>query len=181
MTKKKSIATSITGSLSSIVPILFSACKSGACVGVCVSPVASIFGISSATIASSPIVSAIEPVLIALSAVSFTISYYSLYVLPKFSCGTSGGCDCAPSAKELRKVKVSKAVFWIGLILSLSFLSYFEYSKYNAAKNENLAQNECVGSECAPGECSSETEESSLPICDSTSACCEKGEQEAAL
>lgn len=173
MIGKKSIASSITGSLSSVAPILFSACKSGACVGVCVSPVASIFGISSATIASSPIVSAIEPILIALSAVSFTISYYSLYVLPKFSCGTSGGCDCSPSANELRKVKISKAVFWLGLVLSLSFLTYFEYSKYNNASNVNLAQTECSGNECTPGECSEETEESSA-ACDSTSSCCEK-------
>lgn len=175
MTGKKSIASSITGSLSSVAPILFSACKSGACVGVCVSPVASIFGISSTTIASSPIVSAIEPILIALSAVSFTISYYSLYVLPKFSCGTSGGCDCAPSAKELRKVKISKAVFWFGLVLSLCFLSYFEYSKYSNASHANLAQTECSGNECAPGECSEDTEESTT-ACDSTSACCEKEE-----
>lgn len=177
MTGKKSIASSVTGSITSIAPILFSACKSGACVGVCVSPVASIFGISSATIASSPIVAAIEPVLIALSAVSFTISYYSLYVLPKFSCGTSGDCACGPSAKEIRKVKISKAVFWIGLLLSLSFLSYFEYSKYSNSSSSNLAQTECSGSECAPGECSSETEET-MAACDSSSACCEKVEEE---
>lgn len=177
MTGKKSITSSVTGSITSFVPILFSACKSGACVGVCVSPVASLFGVSSATIASSPIVSALEPILIALSAVSFTISYYSLYVLPKFSCGTSGDCACGPNAKEIRKVKISKAVFWIGLLLSLSFLSYFEYSKYSNSSSSNLAQTECSGSECTPGECSSETEEA-ITTCDSTSACCEKGEQE---
>ncbi len=161
MKTKKTILSSITGSLSSVAPILFSACKSGACVGVCVSPVASIFGISSATIASSPIMSAVEPILIALSAVSFTISYYSLYVLPKFNCGTSDGCNCGPSAKEIRKVKISKAVFWIGLMLSLGFLSYFEYSKYNTAKNAALVQTECSDTEMT--DCSDST------ACDGTS------------
>lgn len=171
MKAKKSFWASITGSLTSIAPILFSACKSGACVGVCVSPVASIFGISSATIAGSPIMSVIEPVLIALSAVSFTISYYSLYVLPKFNCSTSDSCGCEPTAKEKRNIKINKAVFWIGLMLSIGFLSYFEISKYQAAKNAN-AQIECSTTECAPGECSAEAEESCSTSSDSSKACC---------
>jgi len=75
MKSKKSIWTSITGGLTSAAPILLSCCKSGACVGVCASPIASLFGVSSATIASSPLVSALEPLLIAISAVSFTVSY----------------------------------------------------------------------------------------------------------
>jgi ACR3 family arsenite transporter len=60
METKKSIWTSITGGLTSAAPILLSCCKSGACVGVCASPIASLFGVSSATIASSPLVSALE-------------------------------------------------------------------------------------------------------------------------
>jgi len=80
MESKKSIWTSITGGITSAAPILLSCCKSGACVGVCTSPIASLFGVSSGTIASSPLVSALEPLLIAISAVSFTVSYYSLYV-----------------------------------------------------------------------------------------------------
>ncbi len=171
MKAKKSFWASITGSLTSVAPILFSACKSGACVGVCVSPVASIFGISSATIASSPIMSVIEPVLIALSAVSFTISYYSLYVLPKFNCNTSDGCGCEPTAKEKRNIKINKAVFWIGLMLSIGFLSYFEISKYQAANNAANPQTECSTTECAPGECTdTETKScSDSTACDGTS------------
>ena len=164
---KKSIWTTITGGLASFTPILFSVCKGGACVGVCVSPVASLFGISSATIAASPIVSAIEPLLIAISAVSFTISYYSLYVLPKFNCNTDGSCDCAPTDKEKRKTKITKAIFCLGLILSIGFLSYFEYQKYQVN-----TQAECSTSECASGECSTDNEESYTPSCDSTSSCC---------
>lgn len=173
MESKKTIWTTITGGIASVVPILFSVCKGGACVGVCVSPVASLFGISSATIAASPIVGAIEPLLIAISAVSFTVSYYNLYVLPKFtnnSCGTGNECGCGPNESEQRKLKVTKFIFWLGLILSIGFLSYFEYQKYQSVNsNANI---ECSSGVCAPGECSSddETEDTSEcgVSCDST-------------
>jgi uncharacterized membrane protein YebE (DUF533 family) len=101
--------------------------------------------------------------------------------LPKFNCNTPDGCACEPTAKEKRKVKINKAVFWIGLLLSIGFLSYFEYSKYNAAKQAELVQTECSGNECAPGECDSETEESSDTACDSASNCCEKEGHETTL
>ncbi len=162
MKSKKTIWTTLTGGLTSAAPILLSCCKSGACVGVCASPIASLFGVSSATLASSPIVSALEPILIAVSAVSFTISYYSLYVLPKFSCNTNNeSCDCGPTEKEKRKEKLNKFIFWFGLITSIGFLSYFEIQKYNAA---SASPTECAPSSCAPGECEEEASEE---------ACCE--------
>ncbi len=160
MKAKKSFLASITGGLTSAAPILLSCCKSGACVGVCASPIASLFGVSSATLADSPLISALEPVLIAVSAVSFTISYYSLYVLPKLNCNTPDGCACEPTAKEKRKVKINKAVFWIGLILSIGFLSYFEISKYQTATAENT--------ECAPSTCKKSAESAVVAACDST-------------
>lgn len=171
MKAKKSFWASITGGLTSATPILLSCCKSGACVGVCASPIASLFGVSSTTLANSPLISALEPVLIAVSAVSFTISYYSLYILPKLNCNTPDGCVCDPTAKEKRKVKINKAVFWTGLILSIGFLSYFEISKYQAS---TAANTECSTTECAPGSCSEDTatEESCTTSCDSTSSCC---------
>jgi hypothetical protein len=148
MSEEKSLGSSITGSISSAVPILFACCKSGACIGVCASPVASLFGISSASLASSPWIGVLEPVLIAASAVSFTISYYSLYVLPKASCATE--CSCGPDNKEIRRRKISKAVFWTGLMLSLGFLSFFEVQKF---RNANSVNSECSASSCLPGEC----------------------------
>jgi hypothetical protein len=155
MKAKRSIWTTITGGLTSTAPILLACCKSGACVGVCASPVASLFGVSSATIASSPVMNAIEPLLIAISAVSFTISYYSLYVIPKLNCNTGNSCDCAPSDKEKRKTKTRKAIFWIGLVISITALTYFEYSKFNAASSK---QTECstpkTESCSSSGECS---------------------------
>lgn len=179
MKSKKSIWTSITGGLTSAAPVLLSCCKSGACIGVCASPVASLFGISSAAMANSPWIAALEPILIAVSAVSFTVSYYSLYVLPKLACNTPDGCACEPTVKEKRLTKINKAVFWLGLMLSLGFLSYFEYNKYQQA---NMATSECSPAGCSePSEgccaggdstacAATETENSAA--CDSTSGCC---------
>lgn len=168
MKAKKSIWSSLTGGITSAAPILFACCKSGACVGVCASPIASLFGISSATLASSPWMGIAEPILIAASAVSFTISYYTLYVLPRFAACGPGDCACGPSASEKRKNRIAKFVFWFGLILSIGFLSYFEYSKYQSAQ----AAVECTPTECAPGECSTEnahvTEADCGETCDST-------------
>ena len=172
MKSKKTIWTSLTGGLSSSAPILLACCKSGACVGVCASPIASLFGISTAGLASSPWFGILEPVLIAVSAVSFTVSYYSLYVLPKLNCKTGDACACEPNASEKRKDKISKAVFWISLMVSISVLSYFEYDKYQ--------QHQQV--ECTSGECGSESNNSSSDIaitdssaCSDTSACSSAG------
>lgn len=150
MKAKKSFWTSITGGIASAGPILFSVCKGGACVGVCISPVASLFGISSATIVASPVINAIEPLLIAVSAVSFTVSYYSLYVIPKLRCELPAQCACEPGGRETRKLNINKAVFWLGLLLSLGFLSYFELGKYRAAST--------LSSECVPAACSEPAE-----------------------
>lgn len=159
MKAKKSFWTTLTGGLTSAAPILLSCCKSGACVGVCASPIASLFGISSATLASSPLMGALEPLLIAISAVSFTTSYYSIYVLPKSNCDTGSDCACGPDDKEKRKIKLNKFVFWFGLILSIGFLSYFEVTKYQAAKNSEACTTECSapaeGACCAEGDSTS--------------------------
>ncbi|MES2477459.1 MAG: hypothetical protein V4561_00100 [Bacteroidota bacterium] len=177
MKKLKSLWLTLTGSVSSVVPVLFACCKSGACVGVCASPVASLFGISTASIASSPLMSAVEPILIAISAVSFTVSYYTLYVLPKYAvCGTSADCACGPTDKEKRKVKVSKWIFWIGLVVSIAFLSYFEYQKYqsNVASANTQSCSSGANSECCPepqdAEVLSDSSDCSAPhCCDSNS------------
>ncbi|TSJ40070.1 hypothetical protein [Fluviicola chungangensis] len=162
MKQKRTIWTILTGGLTSTAPVLLACCKSGACVGVCASPVASLFGVSSATIASSPVMNVIEPLLIAISAVSFTISYYSLYVIPKLNCNTGNACDCAPNDKEIRKTKRRKAIFWIGLAISVTALTYFAYEKYNSASS---TKTECT----APGK---EKEASS---CSTSGECTESG------
>ena len=179
MKVKKSFWASITGGLTSATPVLLSCCKSGACVGVCASPIASLFGVSSATLVSSPIMGILEPLLIALSAISFTISYYSLYVLPKLNCVAEGSCECKPDSKALRKVKINKIVFWLGLILSIGFLSYFEYSKYNSMQATACSPAGCFesssvdSSACDPSGCVQD-EASSCSENGSSGDCCEK-------
>ena len=75
------------------------------------------------------------------------------------NCNTDGACACEPTDKEKRKTKITKAIFWLGLVLSISFLSYFEYTKYQAA----TASQECTT------ECSAPTEEASS--CSDSTAC----------
>lgn len=177
MKKLKSLWLTLTGSVSSVVPILFACCKSGACVGVCASPVASLFGISSASIASSSLMTALEPLLIAISAVSFTVSYYILYVLPKFAtCNTIADCACGPSDAEKRKVRLLKSIFLVGLFASILFLTYFEYQKYqsNVAVASNVSScSPDAGSDCCPeakatGTALDTTDCSGNACCDST-------------
>lgn len=175
MKKLKSLWLTLTGSVSSVVPVLFACCKSGACVGVCASPVASLFGISTASIAGSPLMSALEPLLIAISAVSFTVSYYTLYVLPKLAtCNTGADCACGPTAAEKRKVRFSKSIFWVGLIASILFLTYFEYQKYQS--NVAAATNASSCSPDAAGDCCPEAEMTGTAL-DTTDcsgdACCD--------
>ncbi len=180
MKTKKSLWTSITGGLTSAAPVLLSCCKSGACIGVCASPVASLFGISSATMASSPWISALEPLLIAISAVSFTVSYYSIYVLPKQNC-SANTCACENDSREKRRSWINKIVFWLGLSLSIGFLGYFEYTKYQKNQavvatcvpgDDNAASENC----CASADSTACQEEVPAAACDSTSACCRKAE-----
>ncbi len=162
MKQKRTIWTTITGGLTSTAPVLLACCKSGACVGVCASPVASLFGVSSATIASSPIMNVIEPLLIAISAVSFTISYYSLYVIPKLNCNSGNACECAPNDKEIRKTKRRKLIFWTGLIISITALTYFEYEKYHSASSTKT-------------ECSVPIKEKAASSCSTSGECSESG------
>lgn len=175
MKKLKSLWLTLTGSVSSVVPVLFACCKSGACVGVCASPITSLFGISTASIAGSPVMSALEPLLIAISAVSFTVSYYTLYVLPKFAtCNTGADCACGPTDPEKRKVRLSKSIFWVGLIASVFFLTYFEYQKYQSNVAAATSASSC--SPDAAGDCCPDDEATGTAV-DTTdcsgAACCD--------
>ena len=96
MNKFKSIWTTISGSISSIIPMFFTVCKSGVCTVACVSPVASILGISSASLIASPLTQSLFPLLLVISSVSFTISYYKLYLLPKYETNCNSDCACEP-------------------------------------------------------------------------------------
>ena len=131
MNKFKSIWTTISGSISSIIPMFFTVCKSGVCTVACVSPVASILGISSASLIASPLTQSLFPLLLVISSVSFTISYYKLYLLPKYKTNCNSDCACEPTKNTFQQ-KFSVWTFWVGLITSIIFFSYFEYQNYNA-------------------------------------------------
>lgn len=151
MNKFKSIWTSITGSISSVIPVLFACCKSGACVGVCASPITSLFGISTAGLVSSPWFGAVEPILITISAVSFTISYYNIYVLPKYTNSCETDCECNNTTDNKKQEKISKMIFWVGLIASLVFFTYFEVQKHqNSIQKVSIESSEEAC--CAEGE-----------------------------
>ncbi len=132
MIKFKSIWTSLSGSISAIIPMFFTVCKSGVCTVACVSPIASLLGISSAGLMASPITKSLYPLLLVICAVSFTISYYKIYVLPKYSAtACENDCACEP-AKNSFQQKFSIWLFWIGLLTSIFFFSFFEYQNYKA-------------------------------------------------
>lgn len=159
--KIKSIWTTLTGSISAVIPVLFTVCKSGACATVCVSPIASLFGVSSAGLAASPLMKSLFPLLMVISAVAFTVSYYKLYILPKFesaaSCETDCGCD---SPKKPIHKTFPFWSFWVGLIASIALFTYFEVQNYNSETQKLTAsteQNVPVSKKAATSCCSDNT------------------------
>ena len=146
----KSIWSTLTGSISAVIPLFFSVCKTGACATVCVSPIASLFGVSSAGLATSPLMKSLFPLLMVISAVAFTVSYYKLYVLPKFesasSCETDFGCDTPK--KPLHKTFPFWS-FWVGLVASVALFTYFEVQNYNSnTENQNVPVIEKAATSC---------------------------------
>jgi len=143
--KLKDLWTTIVGSMSSVLPLFFAFCKpGGACTVARASPIASLFGISSASLTATPLMKSLYPLFLIISAVSFTVSYYRLYVLPRYKKSNTTGCDnaCAcDSGKVEKQLKTSKYIFWIGLLASIVFLSYFEYQNYKL--NSTKAQTDC--------------------------------------
>jgi hypothetical protein len=165
MKKFKSIYTTLSGSISSIIPMFFTVCKSGVCTVACVSPIASVLGISSAGLMASPLTQSLYPLLLVICAVSFTVSYYKIYVLPKYAttnCETD--CACEPTKNSFQQ-KFAVWTFWIGLLASIFFFSYFEYQNYKA----NVATKELKKS----------VQKSKIPLTDSAESeepCCGEGE-----
>ena len=171
MNKFKSIWTSLSGSFSSILPLFFAVCKpGGACAVACASPIASLFGISSASLAATPLMKSMYPLLIVISAVSFTVSYYKLYILPKYATTNSSGCDtnCAcETPKVSKQFALSRAIFWIGLLASIIFFTYFEYQNYKA----NSAATTILKTEQNLNSNPTDTTETEKPCCSGDTKC----------
>ncbi|SEP55509.1 hypothetical protein [Flavobacterium urocaniciphilum] len=162
--KIKSIWTTLTGSITATIPLFFAVCKSGACTAICVSPIASLFGVSTASLTASPLMKSLFPLLLVISTIAFTISYYKLYVLPKFeninSCNTDCGCD-SPK-KPLHKTFPFWS-FWIGLIASIFMFTYFEIQNYNS----NIQTSNTTSTE----KCASESEKTDVSCCAEKTNC----------
>ncbi len=169
MNKLKSFWATLSGSISSIIPLFFAVCKTGACTAVCVSPIASLLGISSATFVATPLAKSLFPLLLVISSVSFTVSYYQLYVLTKLSTNTNncgdGSCGCEPP-KQSMQYKFSLYSFWIGLIASIVFFTYYEYENYKANS---------VGMQTTATACCSPTEAGAAVQDTISVACCASG------
>lgn len=171
MNKIKSLWTTITGSLSSIIPLFFTVCKSGACGAVCVSPIASLLGISSASLIASPLMQSLVPLLLVISAVSFTVSYYKIYVLPKqvASCNTDCACD---TPKKSNQEKFSIWTFWIGLTASIIFFTYFEIQNYKANSTDKQTNEiEKCTTKSSAEKTVSDTTKTQTPCCASDTKC----------
>lgn len=169
MNQLKSLWTSITGSISSIVPMFFAVCKSGVCTAACVSPIASLLGISSASLIASPLTQSLFPLLLVISSVSFTVSYYKLYVLPKYtkenSCSTD--CACDPPVSSFQQ-KFPYWTFWLGLVASIIFFTYFEYQNY---KTNTMSKNNFSNMTGTEACCSVDTATLDLPCCEADKKC----------
>jgi hypothetical protein len=180
MKKLKSIWVTITGSISAILPLFFTFCKpGGACAVACASPLASLMGISVASISLSPAFKFLYPLLLILSTISFTVSYYKLYVLPKYATANNActtDCACGPPKKS-RQYLITLYSFWIGLISSISFFTYIEFQNYIA--NNTAVQSSALENACCTGggTCDSNSTEALLNVSDSISGkpCCEEG------
>jgi hypothetical protein len=119
--------------------MFFTVCKSGACTVACASPIASVLGISSASLTASPLLQSLVPLLLAISAVSFTVSYYKLYILPKYAKSCDADCACEP-AKNSFQQKISIGTFWVGLVASTIFFTYFEYQNFEANSTSKVTK-----------------------------------------
>jgi hypothetical protein len=111
------------------------------------------------------------PLLLVLSAISFTVSYYKLYVLPRYATAGSCGADCGcVTPKKSFQQKFSIYTFWIGLVASTFFFSYFEYQNYKANTENKLmaSTSEC----CATA---TDSTDSTTISSDTTSSCCAGG------
>jgi hypothetical protein len=52
-------------------------------------------------------------------------------VLPKYAAACAPDCACGPTTKTFQQ-KFAIGAFWIGLLASIFFFSYFEYQNYKA-------------------------------------------------
>lgn len=158
MSQKSSLKSTFLGFGSSLLSIA-GLCGGGACVAtcgvVCLAPLASFLGISTAGL--TVWLDELLPLFIAISAVAFTISYYSLYKQPEGNC-----CEETPNQTKAGILSLDwrKRLFWIGLMFTIGMYGY-TFTGNTFPQTESLA--------AEPSSCSSLAVDTSKESCQPSS------------
>ena len=143
MNSKKTLWTTFTGSISSIITFIATCCGPG-CIGVCgtgcILPVATILGISTSGIFASVWWEVLQPIFMVISAVFFTVAYYTIYRQPKLQNSCCGENDLKINQKIMKKNRLLKYFFWIALIISIDMFVYSIYTKATSHRETTLPQ-----------------------------------------
>lgn len=147
----KSLWVSAAGLLAALPSLLVSCCGAG-CAGTCgiacLAPVASLLGVSIAGILGSPAWKALQSILIAVSAVSFTVAYYALYKRPTPGAACSGR-DCGGPVANVKTTpaQVAKFFFWVSLVIGVASLLHPVVSGFSR-QTGNRTTTEKVHAQC---------------------------------
>ncbi len=130
MNIKKPIKATFSGVGTSLLSTIGLCVGGGACGLACFAPITSVLGISISGI--SILNSTLLPLMTALSAIAFTIGYFSLYKnLQKTCCE-----DQSEKSDNQRRKSLLKPIFWAGVVLSIFF-----YAKAMASNEAPKAEN----------------------------------------
>jgi len=136
MKRTKQILTTISGSFAALIPLL-GTCPGVACAGcggACIAPVVSILGISVTGFFATQLWDVLQPFFIALSAILLTIAYFNIYRKPK-EIDHCNSQSCTLKNKDQKKnTAFVKFLFWICVVLSIIFFSYFIYKKNSSVQ-----------------------------------------------
>ena len=155
MTEKKSTKSTLLGLSTSTASLIGVSCGSGACAAacgaVCAAPIASVLGISTAGF--STFTNDFLPVFTAISAIAFTMAYYSIYK-------KKNNDECCPkedTRMQKPKNRWTKPIFWIGLLLTLGFYVNAMANNFSSKKECEVKASSCsvvnTSPSCNPSNC----------------------------
>lgn len=153
MTQQSSIRALLSGVGASLTSFLGICCMGGACAvacgAACVTPIASVLGVSVAGLSSWA--SAWLPIFTAMSAVAFTVAYFAIYRQPTDSCCEDKGV----ATNRFTASRWAKPAFWGSLVLTIGL-----YAQTLLAGPTNEAATTACATSCSPDEttCGANTE-----------------------
>ncbi|MEM7512814.1 MAG: hypothetical protein AAF388_17925 [Bacteroidota bacterium] len=160
MSQKSSFKSTFLGLGSSTLSMAL-VCGKGACLAFCgaiyLAPLAGFLGISTAGLTGW--MDELLPLFVAISAVAFTVSYYSLYKQPAENC-----CEENPSSAKasLFPLVWNKRLFWIGLMLTIGMYGYtYTGNPFQPETSTTVGKSSCsttaletAEESCQPSSCS---------------------------